>query len=71
MREMIQTERDYVIEVIIVRIVKVHFCVISLFIARAERNICKLSCKELYSGTRARGHPAGSQRAEKRDFRKC
>jgi len=53
------------------RIVKVYFRVISLFIARAERNICKLSCEELYSGTRARGHPTGSQRAEKRDFRKC
>lgn len=53
------------------RIVEVYSRVISLFIARAKRNICKLSCEELYSGTRAGGHPAGSQRAEKRDLREC
>lgn len=49
MREMIQTERDYVksleyiIEVIMCASLKVYSRVISLFIARTERNICKLS----------------------------
>lgn len=28
-------------------------------------------CEELHPGTRARGHPAGSSRAEERDFWKC
>lgn len=52
------------------RVVEVYSRVISLFLARAEHNIL-FRTVELYPGTRARGYPAGSQRAEKRHLREC